>query len=48
MNISAGLGKAPLHSASDAIVATGRGSRITFWKFPAGETIGRMSAAREK
>ncbi|MEH2540488.1 MULTISPECIES: PAS domain S-box protein [unclassified Bradyrhizobium] len=49
MNIPAGLGEALLHSASDAIIATDREGRITFWNpgaerifgFPAGETIGQ-------
>ncbi|WP_108515529.1 PAS domain S-box protein [Bradyrhizobium algeriense] len=49
MNIPAGLGESLLHSASDAIIATDRDGRITFWNpgaerifgFPAGETIGQ-------
>jgi PAS domain S-box-containing protein len=49
MNIPAGLGEALLHSASDAIIATDRDGRITFWNpgaerifgFTAGEAIGQ-------
>jgi PAS domain S-box-containing protein len=49
MNIPAGLGEALLYSASDAIVATDREGRITFWNpgaerifgFSAEETIGQ-------
>ena len=47
MNIPAGLGEALLHSASDAIIATDREGRITFWNpgaerifgFTAGEAV---------
>ena len=38
MNIPAALGEALLHSASDAIVATDREGRITFWN-PGAERI---------
>jgi PAS domain S-box-containing protein len=38
MNIPAGLGEALLHSASDAIIATDREGRITFWN-PGAERI---------
>src|ERR1044071_8383069 len=38
MNIPAGLGEALLHSASDAIIATDRDGRITFWN-PGAERI---------
>jgi PAS domain S-box-containing protein len=38
MNIPAGLGEALLHSASDAIVATDREGRVTFWN-PGAERI---------
>jgi len=49
MNIPAGLGEALLHSASDAIIATDREGRITFWNpgaerifgFTAGEALGQ-------
>ena len=49
MNIPAGLGEALLHSASDAIIATDREGRITFWNpgaerifgFAAGEATGQ-------
>ena len=49
MNIPAGLGEALLHSASDAIIATDRDGRITFWNpgaerifgFTAGEAVGQ-------
>ena len=50
MNIPAGLGEALLHSASDAIIATDREGRITFWNpgaerifgFTAGEAVGQL------
>jgi PAS domain S-box-containing protein len=38
MNMPAGLGEALLHSASDAIIATDRDGRITFWN-PGAERI---------
>jgi PAS domain S-box-containing protein len=38
MNIPAGLGEALLHSASDAVIATDREGRITFWN-PGAERI---------
>jgi PAS domain S-box-containing protein len=38
MNTPAGLGEALLHSASDAIIATDREGRITFWN-PGAERI---------
>src|SRR5215216_2653949 len=38
MNIPADLGEALLHSASDAIIATDRDGRITFWN-PGAERI---------
>ena len=38
MNIPAGLGEALLHSATDAIIATDREGRITFWN-PGAERI---------
>jgi PAS domain S-box-containing protein len=38
MNIPAGLSEALLHSASDAIIATDREGRITFWN-PGAERI---------
>jgi PAS domain S-box-containing protein len=49
MNIPAGLAEALLHSASDAIIATDRDGRITFWNpgaerifgFTAGEATGQ-------
>ena len=49
MSTPAGLGETLLHSASDAIIATDRDGRITFWNpgaerifgFSAGETIGQ-------
>ena len=49
MNIPAGVGEALLHSASDAIIATDREGRITFWNpgaerifgFTAGEATGQ-------
>ncbi|UPJ51493.1 PAS domain S-box protein [Bradyrhizobium sp. 200] len=49
MNIPAGLGEALLRSASDAIIATDRDGRITFWNpgaerifgFPAAEAVGQ-------
>jgi PAS domain S-box-containing protein len=49
MNIPAGLAEALLHSASDAIIATDRDGRITFWNpgaerifgFTAGEAVGQ-------
>jgi PAS domain S-box-containing protein len=49
MNIPAGLAGALLHSASDAIIATDRDGRITFWNpgaerifgFTAGEATGQ-------
>ena len=49
MSIPAGLGEALLHSASDAIIATDRDGRITFWNpgaerifgFTAGEANGQ-------
>ncbi|WP_213287787.1 PAS domain S-box protein [Bradyrhizobium sp. sGM-13] len=49
MNIPAGLGEALLQSVSDAIIATDREGRITFWNpgaerifgFTGGETIGQ-------
>ena len=44
MNIPAGLGEALLHSASDAIIATDRGGRITFWN-PGAERIFGFTAA---
>jgi PAS domain S-box-containing protein len=50
MNIPAGLGEALLHSASDAVIATDRDGRITFWNpgaerifgFSAGEAVGQL------
>ena len=36
MNIPTGVGEALLHSASDAIIATDREGRITFWNQGAG------------
>jgi PAS domain S-box-containing protein len=44
MNIPAGLGEALLHSASDAIIATDREGRITFWN-PGAERIFGFTAA---
>ena len=44
MNIPAGLGEALLHSASDAIIATDREGRITFWN-PGAERIFSFTAA---
>jgi len=44
MTIPAGLGEALLHSASDAIVATDREGRITFWN-PGAERIFGFTAA---
>ena len=44
MNLSSGLGEALLHSASDAIVATDREGRVTFWN-PGAERIFGFSAA---
>jgi PAS domain S-box-containing protein len=44
MNIPAGLGEALLHSASDAIIATDRDGRITFWN-PGAERIFGFTAA---
>src|SRR6266404_4052073 len=44
MNIPAGLGGALLHSASDAIIATDRDGRITFWN-PGAERIFGFTAA---
>ena len=44
MNIPAGLGEALLHSASDAIVATDRDGRITFWN-PGADRIFGFTAA---
>ena len=49
MSIPAGLGEALLHSTSDAIIATDRDGRITFWNpgaerifgFAAGEATGQ-------
>ncbi|MEH2543872.1 PAS domain S-box-containing protein [Bradyrhizobium sp. AZCC 2262] len=49
MNIPAGLAEALLHSASDAIIATDRDGRITFWNpgaerifgFTAGQVVGQ-------
>jgi PAS domain S-box-containing protein len=49
MNIPAGLAEALLNSASDAIIATDRDGRITFWNpgaerifgFTAGEAVGQ-------
>ena len=44
MNIPAGLGEALLHSASDAIIATDRDGRITFWNPGAERIFGFMAA----
>jgi PAS domain S-box-containing protein len=44
MNIPAGLAEALLHSASDAIIATDREGRITFWN-PGAERIFGFTAA---
>jgi PAS domain S-box-containing protein len=44
MNIPAALGEALLHSASDAIIATDREGRITFWN-PGAERIFGFTAA---
>lgn len=44
MTIPAGLGDALLHSASDAIVATDREGRVTFWN-PGAERIFGFTAA---
>jgi PAS domain S-box-containing protein len=44
MNTPAGLGEALLHSASDAIIATDREGRITFWN-PGAERIFGFTAA---
>src|SRR3954452_5198161 len=44
MNIPAGLAEALLHSASDAVIATDRDGRITFWN-PGAERIFGFSAA---
>ena len=44
MNIPAGLAEALLHSASDAIIATDREGRITFWN-PGAERIFAFTAA---
>ena len=44
MNVPAGLGDALLHSASDAIIATDRDGRITFWN-PGAERIFGFTAA---
>ena len=44
MNVPAGLGDALLHSASDAIIATDREGRITFWN-PGAERIFAFTAA---
>jgi PAS domain S-box-containing protein len=44
MNTPAGLGEALLHSASDAIIATDRVGRITFWN-PGAERIFGFTAA---
>src|SRR3954469_13039066 len=44
MNIPAGLAEALLHSASDAIIATDRDGRITFWN-PGAERIFGFTAA---
>jgi PAS domain S-box-containing protein len=44
MNIPAGLGEALLHSAADAIIATDRDGRITFWN-PGAERIFGFTAA---
>src|SRR5437868_14028874 len=44
MSIPAGLAEALLHSASDAIIATDRAGRITFWN-PGAERIFGFSAA---
>jgi PAS domain S-box-containing protein len=44
MNIPAGLVEALLHSASDAIIATDRDGRITFWN-PGAERIFGFTAA---
>jgi PAS domain S-box-containing protein len=49
MSLPAGLAEALLHSASDAIIATDRDGRITFWNpgaerifgFTAGEAVGQ-------
>jgi PAS domain-containing protein len=45
MSTPAGLGEALLHSASDAIIATDREGRITFWN-PGAERIFGFTAAR--
>jgi PAS domain S-box-containing protein len=44
MNIPAGLGEALLNSASDAIIATDREGRITFWNPGAERIFGFMAA----
>src|SRR4029453_15783887 len=44
MNVPAGLGEALLHSASDAIIATDRDGRITFWNPGAERIFGFMAA----
>src|SRR3954452_25376501 len=44
MNIPAGLAEALLHSASDAVIATDRDGRITFWN-PGAERIFGFAAA---
>ena len=44
MDIPAGLAEALLHSASDAIIATDRDGRITFWN-PGAERIFGFTAA---
>jgi PAS domain S-box-containing protein len=44
MNIPAGVAEALLHSASDAIIATDRDGRITFWN-PGAERIFGFTAA---
>jgi PAS domain S-box-containing protein len=44
MSTPAGLGEALLHSASDAIIATDRDGRITFWNPGAERIFGFMAA----
>ena len=47
MNIPAGLGEALLYSASDAIIATDREGRVTFWNPGADRIFGFTAAETE-